>query len=484
MIGAEQRSPAISVVTATYNRSRWLACAIESALKQTFQDWELIVVGDACTDDTAEVVASFGDARIRFINLERNFGEQAGPNNFGMSQATAPLVAFLNHDDVWLPNHLSLCRETLLGQAADLVFGASAHLAAGSTIPMRFDGLGIAISGAGSGYGWSPAGVEDSVAPASTWLMRREVPEKLQGWRLGRECYSDPSQDFLFRAWRQGFRIRPVREVTVVMITSARRPGSYLAAGAPEQEWVLRQLDDPAFSCELAAQAYECNDWFNRRARSRTVAAKRLAGLTVAALGISPRSLHFRLKKGFAAGDYIHNLRTERGLPSLNGPAGEVPSIRYDMVRRACRINPPADVEFRAGAGGARFLASGWSRPEGSGVWNDGPQASLLFNLGGQPAGDLIVDLEVAGFVPPSVPHLDAEVWLGESLLQTWTLGSGARLRSVRIPPAALRNGVALLSFKFPVTSSPQAAGMSDDPRELAMRLIRGKLQIADSTSD
>src|SRR5688572_8257735 len=76
-------SPSISVVIATYNRSRMLAYAIESVLRQTFTDWELIVVGDACTDDTAEVVARYvaADPRVRFVNLERNWGEQSAPNN-------------------------------------------------------------------------------------------------------------------------------------------------------------------------------------------------------------------------------------------------------------------------------------------------------------------------------------------------------------------------------------------------------------------
>ncbi len=438
----------------------------------------MIVVGDACTDDTAAIVSGFDDGRIRFINLERNFGEQAGPNNFGVSQARAPLVAFLNHDDIWLPDHLALCRETLLGQGADLVFGASAHLVAESPAQGRFDGLGVAIAGTGSGYGWSPAGVEDSVAPASTWLMRREVPERLKGWRLGRECYTDPSQDFLFRVWRAGFRIRSVRDVTVVMFTSGRRPGSYLAEGAPEQEWVLQHIDDPAFSCELAAQAYESNEWFNVRTRSRGAGARRLAGHTVAAVGLSPRSLYFRLKKGFSAGDYIQNLRNGRGLPSFVQPAGEVPSMRFDMVRRACRVDLPAALNFTAGAGGARFLASGWSRPESSGVWNDGPKAGLLFDLGGPQAAGLIVELEVAGFLPGSAAPPAAEVYLKDSLLETWTLEENALYKQVRIPPEEIRNGVVLLKLKFPVTRSPRSVGLSDDQRELAMRLVRGRLRL------
>ena len=66
----------VSVVMATYNRPRALRLAVASVRAQTFTDWELIVVGDACTDETAEVVAGFGDARIRFVNLPVRCGEQ------------------------------------------------------------------------------------------------------------------------------------------------------------------------------------------------------------------------------------------------------------------------------------------------------------------------------------------------------------------------------------------------------------------------
>ena len=73
------RRPNISIVMATHDRSRWLACAIRSVLRQTFRDWELIVVGDACTDDTEEVVAGFGDSRIRFLNLTGTLANKRGP---------------------------------------------------------------------------------------------------------------------------------------------------------------------------------------------------------------------------------------------------------------------------------------------------------------------------------------------------------------------------------------------------------------------
>jgi glycosyltransferase involved in cell wall biosynthesis len=61
----------ISVVIATYNRSNVLRFAIETVLMQTYSNWELIIVGDCCTDDTEEVIESFKNEKIRFINLEK-----------------------------------------------------------------------------------------------------------------------------------------------------------------------------------------------------------------------------------------------------------------------------------------------------------------------------------------------------------------------------------------------------------------------------
>src|SRR5262245_41215209 len=112
--------PAISVVTATFNRSHVLRLAIESVRRQTVSDWELIVVGDACTDDTAAVVAGFGDERIRFVNLARNHGEQSVPNNAGTELANGRYLAYLNHDDLWFSDHLETLRTALDSSGAEM----------------------------------------------------------------------------------------------------------------------------------------------------------------------------------------------------------------------------------------------------------------------------------------------------------------------------------------------------------------------------
>src|SRR3954454_6675325 len=93
-------SPAVSIVVATYNRSNVLELAIASALAQTFEDWEMLVVGDACTDDSEQVVKSFGDDRIGWTILPVNYGDQSIPNTHGVERSTGRYVAFLNHDDL------------------------------------------------------------------------------------------------------------------------------------------------------------------------------------------------------------------------------------------------------------------------------------------------------------------------------------------------------------------------------------------------
>ena len=100
-----------SIILPTYNWSAVLPFSIASALDQSFGDFELIVVGDGCTDDTEAVVRSFADARIRFVNLERNSGAQSAPNNAGVELARGRWIFFLNHDD-----HVVILRNLALTQ--------------------------------------------------------------------------------------------------------------------------------------------------------------------------------------------------------------------------------------------------------------------------------------------------------------------------------------------------------------------------------
>lgn len=93
----------ISVVIPTYNASRFINQTIDSVIAQTFKDYEIIVVDDGSSDSTEEIVKSYGD-KVRYI-YQDNAGD--GPaRNTGIKAAKGEWIAFLDHDDQWLPDKL------------------------------------------------------------------------------------------------------------------------------------------------------------------------------------------------------------------------------------------------------------------------------------------------------------------------------------------------------------------------------------------
>lgn len=118
-----ESAPLVTVVIATYNRADTLKYAIESVLWQTYENFELWVIGDCCTDHTEMVMQSFRyDPRVNWYNLPQNSGYQSRPNNEGIRRAKGAYIAYLNHDDIWLPNHLEDTMAHLKKTDADIVF--------------------------------------------------------------------------------------------------------------------------------------------------------------------------------------------------------------------------------------------------------------------------------------------------------------------------------------------------------------------------
>ncbi len=324
--------PLVSIITATYNRSNVLRYAIESVRRQTLTAWELWVVGDACSDDTAEVVEAFEDPRIHFVNLARNVGDQSGPNNEGFRRSRGRFVAYLNHDDLWLPDHLETALAALDETGADLVWSL--------VVVRRSDGA----------YVCNDLNPERRYAPhlsvpASFWVLRRELVEAIGAWRGHWECHAAPSQDWLFRASRAGKDLRYSSRFTAIALPSGGRPGSYANREYLENQAVFEQMGRPGFREKVllaVAEQYAVAQsnppvWGEVRHTFRDLVRRRLAPywgwarpsryvspLSIAvrkklsrllgACGLHPQAVQLFLQYR-RRGGFIYFLRRFRGLP-------------------------------------------------------------------------------------------------------------------------------------------------------------------------
>jgi glycosyltransferase involved in cell wall biosynthesis len=101
------KAPRCTIILPTYNRAAVLPRAISSVIAQNEQDFELIIIDDGSTDNTREWLATLDDARIRVARSEHNQGPSAA-RNIGINMAAAPMLAFLDSDDIYCKERLSV----------------------------------------------------------------------------------------------------------------------------------------------------------------------------------------------------------------------------------------------------------------------------------------------------------------------------------------------------------------------------------------
>ena len=204
--------PKVSVVIPVYNGARTIGRALESVFAQTFRDFEIIVVNDGSTDDTASVLAGYGD-RIQLVS-QSNRGVSAA-RNAGLRVSVGEYLVFLDDDDEWMPEMLARCT-AVLDEDPDCV------LVYTGVLKVDLTGMPTPDQEPLTGGVESPTMAQALARPwtivPSQFLVRRSVLERTNGFdeRLGgpEDIY------FLLQAREQGY----FRSIPELLVRKATRP--------------------------------------------------------------------------------------------------------------------------------------------------------------------------------------------------------------------------------------------------------------------
>jgi len=235
-----EQDPTVTLIIPTYNSSATLRLALESALAQDLHDLEVWVVGDACTDKSADVIASMQDARIHWVNLAVNSGGPAVPRNEGLKRAGGRYIAYLGHDDLWFPDHLSGLVNALDRTKGD--FGYSLGVCVGPR------GVTQAFAAGEKPMRWTRP-----LSP-SNWLHRRDLMDRIGPWNQQVKLGSDA--EFLQRVQDSHARL-----VYQPRLSSIKFPAEFWRmynrkGGLPQEPYVEAMLRDPgSLRMELLTQA-------------------------------------------------------------------------------------------------------------------------------------------------------------------------------------------------------------------------------------
>ncbi|NIK11819.1 glycosyltransferase family 2 protein [Alkalibacillus almallahensis] len=129
----KEKTPIVSVITPTYNSEQFIAETIESVIKQSFSNWEMVIVDDCSSDSTVDIIKQYQmiDSRIKLYELDENSGAAVARNK-SIRNANGRYLAFLDSDDLWYPEKLE--KQLAFMEKNDLAFSFTKYQR------MRLDG--------------------------------------------------------------------------------------------------------------------------------------------------------------------------------------------------------------------------------------------------------------------------------------------------------------------------------------------------------
>ena len=241
----------VSAIITTHNRADLLPRAVQSVLSQTFTDHEVIIVDDGSTDHTQEVMAAQRDLRIRYLRHETAMGPCAA-RNIGIDNARGEYVAFLDDDDEWLPEKLSLQVRALEAEDAIVALAYCWYDYVDDSDGVRRQGPRRLIEGDIHGSMLAL----DIPAPTSTYLMRTRPARRL---RFDEDLTMSTDLDFLVRLSCQ-WRVALVREVAMLM----------------HEKHGARSIDKPGYLNRQVAYLLSHSEKFAEELGSRPAARSRV----------------------------------------------------------------------------------------------------------------------------------------------------------------------------------------------------------------
>jgi glycosyltransferase involved in cell wall biosynthesis len=228
-IGA-MTTPMVSIIVPTYNCAASLRVAVMSVLAQDFQDFEIRIVGDGCTDDSERVVRALDDPRVHWSNLPNNSGTPSAPRNEAISQARGRYMAYLGHDDLWFPWHLSSLIQAIEGRS---------EFAYSLAMSCHKDGTLYPITLPQAHCVHHP---RMNISPLN-WMHTRALSQQLGPW--ARDLDSGVDREFLARAYRTTTRFVGIDRLTAVKFPSGAWRAYAPGAERPQPALFQRMQHDP-----------------------------------------------------------------------------------------------------------------------------------------------------------------------------------------------------------------------------------------------
>jgi glycosyltransferase involved in cell wall biosynthesis len=184
----------ISIIIPVYNRFLLICEAIESVLAQTFTNWELIIVDDGSTDGTADSINSIRDPRIHLLSLS-HCGNIATLRNIGVQKSSGDLIAFLDSDDLWVPQKLQIQLQAMKENGGQWCYAGFELLdQTGKPIPIKY----------GSYHPYSGWIIEklltyEATANISSVILERSLFDKAGGFNPDPQLFCREDYEFILR---------------------------------------------------------------------------------------------------------------------------------------------------------------------------------------------------------------------------------------------------------------------------------------------